>query len=239
MPSSSDPRVPAIRCQGVGVYFPPPSGFFLNRHARQGFWALKDLTFELDRGDILGLVGANGAGKSTALAAISRIISPNRGTIDTFGHSTMLLSINAGLSPNLSGRKNIILTGLTLGIPKRVIDEKMDEIIDFSGIGDFIDKPVVTYSTGMKSRLGFSTGLYLEPEIFLIDEALGVGDQDFKKKSSEALRKKLSGNVTAIIVSHSERTIKDLCTKALFMDQGTGTLLGTPDEVFQAYNASN
>ena len=126
--------------------------------------------------------------------------------------------------------------GLTLGIPKPIIDEKIEEIIDFTDIRTFIDKPVETYSSGMKTRLGFSTALYLEPEIFLVDEALGVGDKDFRKKSSNALHDKLSKNSTGIIASHNEKTIKELCNKALLIEEGQSIAFGTPEEVFKQYN---
>lgn len=235
-PNVAENQTLTVQCKNIAIYYPPNNNIFSMKKSNMGFWALKDVSFDLYKGDILGLVGANGAGKSTILSVISKIITPDKGTVDTFDHTAMLLTINAGLSPSLSGRKNIFLTGLTLGLPKKIIEEKMEEIIAFASIGDFIDKPVNTYSTGMKSRLGFSTALYLEPDIFLIDEALGVGDQDFKKKSSEALKKKLSKNVTAIIVSHSEKTIKELCTKALLMEHGRSTAFGTPDEIFKIYN---
>jgi ABC-type polysaccharide/polyol phosphate transport system ATPase subunit len=240
MQNSSNPTnnpVKAIECKNVGVYYPSNNSIFSSKSDKEGYWALQDVTFDLNRGDILGVVGANGAGKSTILAVISNIIVPDRGSINTFDHSSMLLSINAGFSSGLSGRKNIYLIGLTVGISKTFIDEKIDEIIAFTDIGQFIDKPVQTYSTGMRTRLGFSTALFLEPEILLIDEALGVGDKNFKKKSSDALKKKLSKNTTAIIVSHSEATIKEICNRAVLLEKGRNTAFGTPDEVFNVYNS--
>lgn len=232
---STNPNI-AIQCKNVAIFYPAVNSIVPKTKDKKGFWALKDVTFELDRGDILGVVGSNGAGKSTILSVISGIIDPDQGSVDTFNHSSMLLSINAGLSSNLTGRKNIHLIGLTLGIPKEIIDEKINEIIAFTNLGEFIEKPVATYSSGMRTRLGFSTALHLSPDIFLIDEALGVGDQDFKKKSSEALKKKLSKNTTAIIVSHSERTIRELCNKALLMEHGKSVGFGTPEEIFKIYN---
>lgn len=225
---------PAISAKNVGIFYPAAAS--LKKTYKKGFWALQDVSFEINKGDILGVIGSNGAGKSTLLSVISGIMAPDNGTVNTYNHSAMLLSLNAGLSPQLSGRKNIFLTGLTLGMDKNLINQRMEEIIQFSDLGDFIEKPVATYSTGMRSRLGFSTALYLEPDIFLIDEALGVGDRDFKKKSSDALKLKLSKNVTAVIVSHSEKTIKELCNKALFLERGKSVVFGTPAEVFKVYN---
>lgn len=235
MQSSSNQK--AIECKNVAVYYPSANSIFTSKNDKEGYWALQDVTFDLNRGDILGVIGANGAGKSTILSVISKIIVPDRGSINTFDNSSMLLSINAGFSGGLSGRKNIYLIGLTLGISKKFIDEKIDEIIAFTDIGQFIDKPVQTYSTGMRTRLGFSTALFLEPDILLIDEALGVGDKNFKKKSSDALKKKLSKNTTAIIVSHSEPTIKEICSRALLIEKGRSTTFGSPEEVFNVYNS--
>ncbi len=225
-----------ISCKNVAVFYPESNSIFPSKRKANGFWALKNLTFDLKRGETLGLIGKNGAGKSTALSVINKIIDPDQGKIETFSHTSLLLSINAGLSANLSGRKNIYLIGLTLGLTKKKIDEKIDEIIAFTDLKDFIDKPVDTYSTGMRTRLGFSTALFLEPDVLLVDEALGVGDKDFKKKSHDALKDKLSKNTTAIIASHSESTILSLCSKALLMNNGESIAYGTPEEVYKIYN---
>jgi ABC-type polysaccharide/polyol phosphate transport system ATPase subunit len=235
--SSTNPHI-AIQCKNVAVFYPAANSIFPNKKNKKGFWALKDVSFELNRGDIVGVVGSNGAGKSTILSVISGIIEADKGEINTFNHSSMLLSINAGLSSGLSGRKNIFMVGLTMGLSKKLIEEKIDEIIEFTDLGEFIDKPVGTYSSGMKTRLGFSTALHLAPDIFLIDEALGVGDLHFRKKSSDALKQKLAKNTTALIVSHSEGTIKQLCNKALLMEHGKSIAFGTPDEIFKIYNKS-
>lgn len=240
MPKSSSPQGDSImiHCNNVGIFYPNASSMFPSKREGSGYWALKDLTFDLHRGETLGIIGKNGAGKSTALAVINKIIEPDQGAIESFDNTSMLLSINAGLSANLSGRKNIYLIGLTLGLSKKDVDEKIEQIIDFTEIRDFIDRPVDTYSTGMKTRLGFSTALFLEPDVLLVDEALGVGDKDFKRKSHYALKDKLKNNSTAIIVSHSESTIRDLCSKVLLMEHGKSVAIGTSEEMFKLYNAT-
>ncbi|MEZ4820481.1 MAG: ABC transporter ATP-binding protein [Bdellovibrionota bacterium] len=228
----------AISFADVGVYYPRPvKNIFRKREQNDGFWALKDVTFEIEEGDVLGIIGNNGAGKSTTLSLISGIISQSKGLVETYGNKSTLLSINAGFSSSLSGRKNIMLLGLSLGIRRQVITASMDEIIAFSELEDFIDEPVETYSSGMKARLGFSTALVLQPDILLIDEVLGVGDRNFKKKSNEAIKEKLRGNSTAVVVSHSERIILALCNKVLWLDKGISMAFGDPDKVVQEYIA--
>lgn len=219
----------------VGIYYPSGSNFsFRNKHIR-GFWAIEDVSFTIDKGDVLGIVGSNGAGKSTTLATISGIISPDRGSVNTYGHSVTLLSLNAGLISYLSGRKNIFLIGITLGMTRKAVEDVVDKIIEFSELGSFIDKPVNTYSSGMRARLGFSTSIFLHPDIMLIDEVLGVGDKSFKTKSSKMIREKLAGDLTAIIVSHSENQIKELCNKVLWIDKGKTKAFGSTNDVLKQY----
>jgi lipopolysaccharide transport system ATP-binding protein len=228
----------AITFQNVGVFYPKQGWSILRpKKIQEGYWALKDISFEINQGDNLGIIGNNGAGKSTTLALISQIISPSKGSVATYGHRSALLSINAGFSQSLSGRKNIILLGLSLGISKKVILEGMSEIISFSELEEFIDEPVETYSSGMKARLGFSTAMVLHPDILLIDEVLGVGDRNFKKKSSEAIKQKLRGNTTAVIVSHSEQTILELTNKALWIEKGVSMAFGDSKKVMEEYIA--
>lgn len=240
--SKSEKSCPAITFKNVGVFYKKQSGSLISSLFRKpkGFWALKDLSFEIEKGQVLGIIGNNGAGKSTSLLVISQVIKPDKGSINIYNNTVSLLTINAGLMKTLNGRKNIMLLGLALGIKKEVIQEKLQDIIDFSELGNFIDEPVEVYSSGMRSRLGFSTALMLNPDILLVDEVLGVGDKNFKKKSKEALREKIkANNTTAIITSHSKETILDLCDKVLWIEQGVGKAFGDAHEVMEMYENEN
>ena len=200
--------------------------------------AVRDVTFNVEEGEILGVIGKNGSGKSTMLNAIAGIYSPNKGSINLFGHSVSLLSIGVGFNREISGRENIILSGMLLGFEKKYILSRIDEIIAFSELEDFIDKPVRTYSSGMYSKLAFSVTAILEPEIMLIDEVLSVGDEHFKKKSLAKMKELISDNTrTVVIVSHSIPTLKSLCTKVMWMHEGVIRELGDPQEVLDHYVA--
>lgn len=235
MQKSPDKHGIAISFDNVGMFYPRKPNIFRRKPSEDGFWALRDISFEINHGEILGIIGNNGAGKSTTLALITRIIQETTGKVDTFDNKVALLSINSGFVTALSGRKNIMLLGLSLGIEKQKIIQVMDDIIEFSEIGEFINEPVETYSSGMKARLGFSTAIMLEPEILLIDEVLGVGDRNFKKKSSEVMKKKLSGHTTAIIVSHNENTILEHTHKSLWIEKGRKMAFGNSKEVMKEY----
>ena len=201
------------------------------------FEAVKGLSFEVEKGQILGIVGKNGSGKSTLLRAIAGIFCPDEGTIDLHGHSVSLLSIGVGFTPALTGRENIYLSGMLLGFPKEKIEERIDEIIEFSELGQFIDRPVKTYSSGMYSKLAFSITAILETEIMLIDEVLSVGDAKFKKKSYEKMRDLISDkDRTVIIVSHSTETLQKLCDNILWIHDGEMRMMGPTAEVLPKYN---
>lgn len=203
---------------------------------KEDFQAVKHVSFSLEKGEILGIIGKNGSGKSTMLNAIAGIFAPNEGSIDLHGHSVSLLSIGVGFNKNISGRENIILSGMLLGFPKDYIKEKMEEIIEFSELGDFIDKPVRTYSSGMYSKLAFSVTAILETEIMLIDEVLSVGDEHFRKKSLSKMKSLINDkNRTVVIVSHSITTLKELCTKVMWMHEGEIKMIGEPKEVLKQY----
>lgn len=200
--------------------------------------AVKDLSFSLEKGEILGIVGKNGSGKSTLLRAIAGIFVPDKGTIDLKGHSISLLSIGVGFTPEISGRENILLSGMLLGFDEKAILEKMDDIIAFSELGKFIDYPVRTYSSGMYSKLAFSITASLETDIILIDEVLSVGDERFKKKSYAKMRELISdSNRTVIIVSHSMDTLKSLCSKVLWINDGEFQMIGDPEHVIGEYKS--
>ena len=198
--------------------------------------AVQNLSFSLDKGEILGIVGKNGSGKSTLLRTIAGIFVPDSGSIDLKGHSVSLLSIGVGFTPEISGRENIVLSGMLLRLNKKTIRDKMDRIIEFSELGKFIDYPVRTYSSGMYSKLAFSITATLETDIILIDEVLSVGDERFKKKSFSKMKELISDkNRTVIIVSHSMDTLHTLCQKVLWIDDGVYQMMGDTDTTLKAY----
>ena len=208
------------------------------RARAEEFQAVKNVSFKVEKGEILGLIGKNGSGKSTMLRAIAGIFSPNSGTINLHGHSVSLLSIGVGFQKELSGRDNILLSGMLLGFSEELIREHMDEIIQFSELGKFIDAPVRTYSSGMHSKLAFSITAVLETDIILIDEVLSVGDSRFKKKSYAKMKKLISDtNRTVVIVSHDMKTIRDLCSKVLWINDGEMVQYGDTETVLEAYDA--
>ncbi len=199
--------------------------------------AVKGVSFEVKRGQILGIVGKNGSGKSTLLRAIAGIFCPDEGQIDLHGNSVSLLSIGVGFRPSLTGRENIFLSGMLLGFSKEQIEEKIDEIIEFSELGDFIDRPVKSYSSGMHSKLAFSITAILETEVMLIDEVLSVGDAKFKKKSYAKMKSLITDrDRTVIIVSHSTETLEKLCDSILWIHEGEMKMIGPTEEVLPKYN---
>ena len=208
------------------------------RSRAEEFQAVKNVSFRVEKGEIVGLIGKNGSGKSTMLRAIAGIFSPNSGTINLHGHSVSLLSIGVGFQKELSGRDNILLSGMLLGFSEEQIREHMDEIIQFSELGKFIDAPVRTYSSGIHSKLAFSITAVLETDIILIDEVLSVGDSRFKKKSYAKMKELISDtNRTVVIVSHDMKTIRDLCSKVLWINDGEMVQYGDTETVLEAYDA--
>ena len=203
---------------------------------KEEFHAVKNVSFSVPKGEIWGIIGKNGSGKSTMLRAIAGIFSANSGEIDLHGHSVSLLSIGVGFNKKNTGRENIMLSGILLGFSKEYILEKMDEIIEFSELGDFIDKPVRTYSSGMYSKLAFSVTAVLETEIMLIDEVLSVGDEHFRKKSLKKMKSLINdSNRTVVIVSHSIATLRELCTKVMWMHNGEIQMIGEAGIVLKKY----
>ena len=200
------------------------------------FHALKGVSFEIEEGKILGIIGKNGAGKSTMLRAIAGIFSPDKGKIDLHGRTISLLSIGVGFNRKLTGRENIYLSGMLLGFSEEEIAAKEKEIIEFADIGDFIRKPVKTYSSGMYSKLAFAITAILETDIMLIDEVLSVGDAKFKEKSYNKMKELISDETrTVIIVSHSLGTIKELCDEVLWLNDGEVMMKGDASEVIPKY----
>ena len=202
------------------------------------FWALNNVSFDLYQGETLGVVGRNGAGKSTLLRVLAGIISPDRGEVVNYGYSITLQSLRVGFIPHLTGRENAVLSGMLLGLHRSYIEERMDKIIEFSGLGDFIDQPVKMYSTGMEARLGFSVSIQMDPDIILVDEVLGVGDVEFRKKSSEAMKEKISSNKTVVIVSHDENMLREMCDRVLWIDKGESRSESDVDRSLSLYKQS-
>jgi len=206
-----------------------------NRSERVDFWALKDVSFEIKRGDVLGIIGRNGAGKSTLLKILSRITEPTRGSADIWGRVGSLLEVGTGFHPELTGRDNISLNGAILGMRKAEIARKFDEIVAFAELEKFIDTPVKRYSTGMHMRLAFSVAAHLEPEILLVDEVLAVGDASFQKKCLGKMGQVSREGRTIVFVSHNMAAVKALCRKAILMKDGAVAASGSVAEVADDY----
>lgn len=225
-------KKPAISIKNVRVTY--RSGIPLTRTTNE-YTPLKDISFELYEGDSLGVIGRNGAGKSTLLRLLNGIIKPNSGKIINYGHKTALLSLTVGYDQNLTGRQNAVISGMMMGLNKHYIVSKLDEINEFAELGNFFDQPIKSYSTGMKQRLGFGVAMHLKPDILLIDEILAVGDTRFKTKSEAAMKEKITSGDTVVLVSHSPTTIKRLCNKALWIENGVVAKYGDSAEVVEAY----
>ena len=198
--------------------------------------ALKGVSFDAEKGEVLGIVGRNGSGKSTLLRTLAGVFSPDAGTIDLKGNSISLLSLGTGFQQEITGRENIMLNGMLLGFSEKEIAEKADDIIAFAEIGEFIDMPVRTYSSGMNSKLAFSITAILETDIILVDEVLSVGDTKFRKKSYNKMRQLIDDeDRTALIVSHQENTLRDLCDRVLWLHDGEVKMIGGANEVLDRY----
>ena len=211
--------------------------FHLRKSKLEVYEALRGISFEVKKGEIMGIVGKNGSGKSTLLRAIAGVFSADSGSIELESDSVSLLSIGVGFQKKLSGRENIILSGMLLGFSEQEVRDKMDEIIEFANLGRFIDMPVKTYSSGMYSKLAFSITAVLETDIMLIDEALSVGDAKFKKKSYKKMQELIMDeNRTVVIVSHSTETLEKLCTSLLWLHEGEIKMQGDTKTVLDAYN---
>lgn len=225
-----------IRYRGIKKFSIKRSFFKLKKTEKEYFEAVRGISFEVEKGKILGFIGKNGSGKSTTLRALAGIFSPDKGIIDLHGNTISLLSIGVGFQPKLTGYENIYLSGMLLGFTESEIKAKEKEIIEFADIGSFMYKPVKTYSSGMHSKLAFAITAILETEIMLIDEVLSVGDAQFKEKSYNKMKELISDeNRTVVIVSHSLDTIKELCDSVLWLHDGKIKKYGTPDEVIPEY----
>jgi hypothetical protein len=199
------------------------------------FWALKDISFKIEKGDRVGLVGLNGAGKSTLLKVISGVLKPTEGKVKISGNIAPLLELGAGFNKQYTGTENIFLYGAMLGHSKAFLTEKYNEIVKFSELGEFIDVPVKNYSSGMKSRLGFAIATIVEPDILVLDEVLSVGDAKFRKKSTNKIKSMIENNVTVLFVSHSIDQVLDLCNKAILLDKGHLVAYGSAQKIADLY----
>ena len=233
----------AIKIQDVHIHYKLMKNFSIQRNLlkrdaekAEVFEAVRGVSFDVSKGEILGIIGKNGSGKSTLLRAIAGVFSPNRGTIDLKGHSVSLLSLGVGFKDTLTGRDNIFLSGMLLGFHKEQIREKEEAIIEFSELGSFIDMPVKTYSSGMYSKLAFAITSSLETDIMLVDEVLSVGDEHFKKKSMARMEELIGDkNRTVLIVSHTIETLQKLCDRILWMNDGLVTEIGGTEQVLKRY----
>jgi len=202
-------------------------------------WALKDINFTIQPGEVIGVIGNNGAGKSTLLKVLSRITYPTNGKVELNGRVSSLLEVGTGFHPELTGRENVYLNGTILGMTKKEIDRKFDEIVEFSGVSKFIDTPVKFYSSGMRVRLAFSVAAHLEPEILLIDEVLSVGDAAFQRKSLGKMEEVSKRGRTVLFVSHNMGAVRSLCTRGILLKDGQLALDGEVDQVINAYLTGN
>jgi len=215
------------------MYYSQRNGVF----GRKKFWALRDISFDLNYGETLGIIGKNGVGKSTLLRVLAGIISPNTGQVIVHQKEVKisLISLQAGFLPFLTGRENAILGGMLLGSTRKEIMCEMEKIIAFSELGDFIEQPVNTYSTGMRARLGFSVAYYADPDVMLLDEVLGVGDEDFRIKSTEAMKKRIQSEKTVVLVSHSAPLLREVCDRIVWIEDGRTKAQGEVEEILKQY----
>lgn len=199
------------------------------------FWALKDISFTIEKGDRVGILGLNGAGKSTLLKIIAGVFKPTEGVVEKQGKVVPLLELGAGFDPQYTGKENIFLYGAMLGRSREFMKEKYDEIVEFSDLKEFIDVPIKNYSSGMKARLGFSIATAITPEILILDEVLSVGDAKFRKKSIKKLQSMFDAGVTVLFVSHSTKQVEKVCNKAMILQEGRLLRYGDIAEVIEEY----
>lgn len=223
---------PALTLERVGAFYWRQRGFL----KRQRFWALRDVSFELRHGESLGVVGRNGSGKSTLLQLLAGITRPDRGTLINHGVTVSLLSLQLGFVPYLSGRQNAVLSGMLMGRSRRAVESELEAIREFSELGEFFDEPLGSYSSGMRARLGFAVAFRLKPDVLLIDEVLGVGDEGFRAKSTEAIKDTIRSDRTVVLVSHNAGTIRELCDKAVWIERGISKMDGEPESVLEEYS---
>lgn len=199
------------------------------------FWALKNVTFNVEKGDVVGLIGSNGAGKSTLLKVVSGVMKPTSGKVEVDGVISPMIELGAGFDQNLTARENIYLNGAILGYSKKFLDSKFDEIVEFSELKDFLDVPVKNFSSGMTAKLAFSIATIVDPEILIVDEILSVGDLRFQEKSKNKMMELIKGGTTVLYVSHSLQSIKELCNKVVWLDHGKVVKMGNTKQICDEY----
>ena len=208
---------------------------FWKRGNKEVRTVLKDINVEIKKGETVALIGTNGSGKSTLLKLMTKIIYPTKGTVQTKGKLTSLLELGAGFHPDFSGRENIYFNASIFGLTKKEIDERLEQIIEFSELGDYIDNPVRTYSSGMYMRLAFAVAINVDAEILLVDEILAVGDQHFQEKCIAKMKELKKQGKTMVFVTHSMETVKEFCSRAVWLSNGVIKMDGKPDEVIEEY----
>lgn len=240
----------AVQLDGIGVRYRIPServrSFkeYVIRRVKgtltfREFWALKGVHLEVRHGETLGIVGPNGAGKSTLLKVIARVLHPTEGRVRVWGRVAPLLELGGGFHAELTGRENVFLNGALLGYSQQDIAARFDRIVEFSGLGEFIDAPLRTYSTGMVARLGFAIATDVKPDILIVDEVLSVGDMEFRKKSAERINDFRENGVTVLLVSHNLSSIPKMCERAVWLEQGEIRMIGPAAAVVNQYEGMN
>ncbi len=238
---------PAVKVENVSVMFnlnkekvDNVKEYFIKLITRKlkftEFWALQDVSFTIEKGERLGVLGFNGAGKSTLLKTVAGVLKPTKGSVEVEGVIAPLLELGAGFDSNYTGKENIFLYGATMGYSRKYIEERYDEIVAFSELGDFINVPIKNYSSGMRARLGFSIATAVEPEVLILDEVLSVGDAKFKAKSEKKVKSMFAKGVTVLFVSHNTPQVRRLCDKAIILDHGKIIASGEVNEVCDKYD---
>ncbi len=208
-----------------------------NKEPKKEFWALKNINFEVKKGEVVGFVGCNGAGKSTLLKIVAGVMKPTKGSVEKYGNICPMIELGAGFDMDLTARENIYLNGAILGYSKDFINEKFDAIVKFSELEDFLDVPVRNFSSGMVTRLAFSVATIVEPEILIVDEVLSVGDIAFKQKSEQKMKSMIKGGTTVLFVSHDIRQIRELCNTVIWLENGMVKMQGEANQVCNEYEA--
>jgi ABC-type polysaccharide/polyol phosphate transport system ATPase subunit len=245
-----DARQTVVRLENVSVRYRVPreriatfKEFAIRRLQRrvayEEFWALRDIRLDVHRGEVLGIVGRNGAGKSTMLKVVARVLRPTVGRVWVRGQIAPLLEFGAGFHGELTGRENVFLNGALLGFSRKEMEEKYARIVDFAELSEFIDAPLRTYSSGMVARLGFAIATDVQPDILIVDEVLAVGDEAFRRKSGARMRHFRERGATILLVSHNMETVREMCERALWLDHGVVRALGPVEEVVAQYQRAS